>query len=218
MKKNYGKMLDDTLQGLAGQTEKKKLLLHVCCAPCSSYVLEYLCEHFDITAYFYNPNISPRQEYEHRAKELHRLVAEMLPNKSIPIVVEDYDPLPFERMAKGMESLAEGGARCYACYALRLSAAANAAAAMGADYMTTTLSISPHKNAEWLNTLGAREAERVGVAYLYSDFKKHNGYKRSIELSKAYGLYRQDYCGCVYSRLQRENEKNANTVEKENNI
>lgn len=199
-KPNYQKMLDGLLAELPRDGIKKKLLLHACCAPCSSYVLEYLSEYFDITLYFYNPNISPAEEYTFRAEELARLVAEMPLSGPVHLEVADYTPEDFEAIARGLESLPEGGSRCERCYRLRLAATADLAARGGYDYFTTTLSISPYKNAVWLNTIGEEESKRVGVPYLVSDFKKKNGYKRSCELSEQYGLYRQDYCGCVYSK------------------
>ncbi len=199
---NYQLMLDKTLQEIKGA--KPRLLLQACCAPCSSYVLEYLCEFFDITLFFYNPNIAPEKEYFFRAEELKRLVGEMPIENKPKIVVCDYDSVPFFEIAKGMEELPEGGERCFKCYRLRLDAAARYAKDNGFDYFCTTLSISPHKNAEKLNEIGSELSEKYGVKYLYSDFKKKNGYKRSIELSKEYGLYRQNYCGCVFSKAQAE--------------
>ena len=197
---NYQLKLDNTIENLQKQGAKPCLLLQACCAPCSSYVLEYLNEIFDITLLFFNPNISPLKEYLFRAEELKRLVNEM-PMKNKPsIVVCEYDNEPFFEMAKGLEDLAEGNERCFLCYKLRLDKAAQFAKEQGFDYFCTTLSISPHKNAEKLNEIGGELSEKYGVEYLYSDFKKKNGYKRSIELSKEYNLYRQDYCGCVFSK------------------
>lgn len=196
---NYQKRLDDTLNSLNG---KPTLLLHACCAPCSSYVLEYLSNYFDITLLFYNPNISPEAEYEFRCKELIRLVNEMLPQSGIKTVVCDYDSSPFYELAKGLENEPECGKRCKKCYFLRLEAAAEYAKKHEFDYFCTTLSISPHKNAEWLNEIGKELSNKYDVKYLYSDFKKKNGYKRSIELSREYELYRQDYCDCVYSKAE----------------
>lgn len=196
---NYQKRLDDTLNSLNG---KPTLLLHACCAPCSTYVLEYLSNYFDITLLFYNPNISPEAEYEFRCKELIRLVNEMLPQSGIKTVVCDYDSSPFYELAKGLENEPECGKRCKKCYFLRLEAAAEYAKKHEFNYFCTTLSISPHKNAEWLNEIGKELSNKYDVKYLYSDFKKKNGYKRSIELSREYELYRQDYCGCVYSKAE----------------
>ena len=203
-KPNYQLMLEKTIAELNGS--RPRLLLHVCCAPCSSYVLEYLSPYFDITLFFYNPNISPKAEYDFRADELKRLVSLMGLEGKVSVICAEYDPTPFEILAKGQENIPEGGARCSDCYRLRLSEAARVAAEGGFDYLCTTLSISPYKNATWLNTIGAEEATKYGIKYLFSDFKKKNGYKRSCELSEKYSLYRQDYCGCVYSKRQSENK------------
>lgn len=184
-----------------------RLLLHVCCAPCSSYILEYLSRYFDITALFYNPNISPQSEYEYRAQELIRLTAEMPLPHSVTCRIEDYDPAAFLNVSKGLENEPEGGERCTACYRLRLTETAKIAAAEGYDYFTTTLSISPLKDAVRLNTIGGELAEEYGVPYLFSDFKKREGYKRSIQLSAEYDLYRQDYCGCAFSKAEAQRRK-----------
>ena len=196
---NYQKKLDVLLAGLG---EGRRLLLHSCCAPCSSYVLEYLSRYMEITVFYYNPNISPKQEYEERVEEQKRLIAEMPCIYPVHFVEGDYRPEFFYRMVKGHEEDREGGERCFICYELRLREAAELAAAGGYDYFTTTLSISPLKNAAMLNQIGGRLSEEYGVPYLYSDFKKKNGYKRSLELSAEYKLYRQNYCGCVYSRAE----------------
>lgn len=184
-----------------------KLLLHVCCAPCSSHVLEILSQQFDITIYFYNPNITKEPEYEKRIKELKRFVIEAPFAQNIKIIEERYDPDTFFTMAKGLEKEPERGARCYKCYELRLRKTAQYAKAHGFDFFTTTLSISPHKNATWLNDIGASLASTYGVQHLYSDFKKKNGYARSIQLSKEYHLYRQDYCGCIFSEEEANKRK-----------
>ncbi|MCD7891882.1 MAG: epoxyqueuosine reductase QueH [Ruminococcus sp.] len=197
-KVNYGLMLDKKLDELRETGEKPTLLLHACCAPCSSYVLEYLHELFEITLYFCNPNIAPQEEYDYRKSELKRLVKEM--KLDVKIIDEDYDPAPFYELAKGLEDLPERGGRCRRCIGYRLKMAGAKAAELHADYFTTTLTISPHKNCAFINECGAVTADEVGVSYLFSDFKKHEGYKRSIELSRQYGLYRQNYCGCVYSK------------------
>ena len=199
-KQNYQRCLEQTIAAECVDGRRPTLLLHACCAPCSSYVLEFLSKQFEITLFFYNPNISPEEEYRFRERELCRLVDDMGLSEHVKILHGAYEPERFEALAKGLEELPEGGSRCHACYRLRLSEAANAAKAGGFDFFTTTLSISPYKNAEWLNTIGAEEGDRVGVRYLFSDFKKKNGYRRSCELSATYGLYRQDYCGCVYSK------------------
>lgn len=208
---NYQKMLDEVIEKNQKNGIKPTLLLHACCAPCSSYVLEYLNQFFDITMFFYNPNISPREEFEFRLSELKRLINEM--NLNIKVTVGEYDSDLFYENSKGHESEPEGGERCFKCYEMRLRKTALLAKCGGFDYFTTTLSISPYKNAEKLNEIGGRLSEEYGVKYLYSDFKKKNGYKSSIELSKIYSLYRQDYCGCVFSKeitrkLRAEKEKN----------
>lgn len=205
--RNYQKELDGLLEKLTREEKVPVLLLHSCCAPCSSYVLEYLSQYFHIALYYYNPNISPAEEYEKRIAEQKRLIMEMNLHYPVQFLEGAYDPERFYSMAKGMEELPEGGERCFACYELRLREAAIEAVRIGADYFTTTLSISPMKNAHKLNEIGERLAKEYGVAYLNSDFKKKNGYKRSIELSREYGLYRQDYCGCVFSRQERERQK-----------
>lgn len=187
------------------------LLLHACCAPCSSYVLEYLAEHFNITVFFYNPNITEKEEYEKRKNELKRLIAEKPFRYPVKMIDGDYSPQIFFDMAKGMENIAEGGERCFLCYEIRLRETARLAKELDFEYFCTTLSVSPHKNAAKLNELGGRLSDEYKIPYLYSDFKKRNGYKRSIELSAQYGLYRQNYCGCIYSRIQaekKEQEKN----------
>lgn len=178
----------------------KKLLLHVCCAPCSSHVLETLENQYNITAYFYNPNITEKEEYVKRINELKRFADEAPFAENVCVIDGDYEPELFWEMSKGLESEPERGIRCYRCYELRMRKTAIYAKENGYDIFTTTLSISPHKNAKWLNEIGMRLSEELGIDYLYSDFKKKNGYARSIELSKEYNLYRQNFCGCVYSK------------------
>ncbi|MCC8191860.1 MAG: epoxyqueuosine reductase QueH [Ruminococcus sp.] len=204
---NYSKELEGIIASIGDK--KPTLFLHACCAPCSSYVLEYLSSHFDITLYFYNPNISPAEEYNKRLDELKRLVKEMGPD--IKIIEGEYNPDEFFEIAKGLENLPEGGERCKKCYRLRLQKTAQLANSLGYDYFCTTLSISPHKNAEWINEIGATLASELDVKFLPSDFKKKNGYKRSIELSREYNLYRQNFCGCVFSKKQAE-EKTSTKV------
>ena len=196
---NYQKELEKLLAQLEAEQRVPSLLIHSCCAPCSSYVLEYLSEYFKITVFYYNPNIYPESEYTKRIAEQQKLIRDMEFRYPVSFLAGKYDKEKFYEMAAGMEDLKEGGARCTKCYELRLSEAAGQAAAGGFDYFTTTLSISPMKNAQKLNEIGLRVGEKYGVKYLVSDFKKKNGYKRSIELSKEYGLYRQDYCGCEFS-------------------
>ena len=209
MKQNYQILLDRALERIASENRKPRLLLHACCAPCSSYVLEYLSRYFAITVLFYNPNISPTTEFNLRAEELKRLIADMPLSNPVEYKISDYDPKPFFDIAKGREDLPEGGERCTACYRLRLEETARIAQKDGYDYFTTTLSISPLKDAERLNTIGAELAQQYSVPYLFSDFKKRDGYKRSIQLSAEYGLYRQDYCGCIYSKRDAETHKNT---------
>lgn len=204
---NYQKELDKTLEQLEKEAKVPTLLLHSCCAPCSSYVLEYLSQYFQITVFYYNPNIYPESEYTKRILEQQTLIGQMKSKYPVSFMAGAYDKERFYAMAEGMETLKEGGARCMKCYELRLREAAEVAKKGNFDYFTTTLSISPMKNAVKLNEIGMRLAEKYQVAYLLSDFKKKNGYKRSIELSKEYGLYRQDYCGCEFSKRERERQK-----------
>ena len=196
---NYAREMDKLLQGLAGR--RPRLLLHACCGPCSSAVLEQLCHYFDITILYYNPNIWPAEEYHRRETELERFVAEAHP-LGVQVVEDRYEPAEFYAAARGLEAEPERGARCTACYRLRMRRAAEYAAAHGFDYFTTTLSISPHKDAARINQIGQALAAEYGVPHLPSDFKKKNGYLRSLQLSDEYGLYRQDYCGCVFSARQ----------------
>lgn len=204
---NYQKELDKLIERLSKEEKVPKLLLHSCCAPCSSYVLEYLSDYFEITVFYYNPNIFPESEYTKRILEQQMLIGEMSYRHPISFLAGNYDRERFLELAKGLEHLKEGGERCFACYELRLQEAARLAKEGGFDYFTTTLSISPLKNADKLNEIGVKIGGKYDVTYLQSDFKKKNGYKRSIELSKEYGLYRQDYCGCEYSYRDRQREK-----------
>lgn len=206
MKENYQIILNKTIEEIQKNNIVPTLLLHSCCAPCSSYVLEYLSEFFDITVFYYNPNISPEEEFQKRVCEQKRLISEMPLKRKVNFIEGKYDCKSFYDMAKGLENLPEGGERCFKCYRLRLTETAKLAADNGFDYFTTTLSISPHKNAQVLNQIGKEIGDTHNVKYLFSDFKKRNGYKRSCELSQIYGLYRQDYCGCVYSKIAREKE------------
>lgn len=202
--RNYQKELDMLLEKLTAEQSRPKLLIHSCCAPCSSYVLEYLSEYFDITIFYYNPNIYPAEEYDRRVEEQKQLIKAMPLRSNVQFLQGEYRPEVFHTAVKGLEKEREGGERCFACYRLRLSEAARVAKEGGFDFFTTTLSISPHKNADKLNEIGEQLAEEYGVSHLSSDFKKKNGFKRSIELSEKYSLYRQDYCGCVFSKRDRE--------------
>ena len=206
---NYQRMLDGIITSLAASKEtdgrRPTLLLHACCAPCSSYCVEYLAAHFDILLFFYNPNMESAAEYDKRSAELLRLIERMeedgtLKRGSVRAHICSYEPGVFEEMARGLESEPERGARCRKCYEMRMRAAAAVAAREGFDYFTTTLSISPLKNAQWINEIGISLQEEYGVRHLPSDFKKKGGFLRSTELSERYGLYRQDYCGCRFSK------------------
>ena len=216
--RNYAKELDKIIDGLnAPSAERKSLLLHSCCAPCSSYVMEYLREYFDLTVFYYNPNITEDGEYQKRVEEQKRLIAEY--NRQVEegcfeemhstaaagpvkIIEGDYEPECFYELARGLEKCREGGERCFKCYRLRLENTSAMAAARNDEYITTPLTNIPIKNARKLNEIGERLAKEYDIPWLPSDFKKKDGYKRSIELSREYDLYRQDYCGCVYSRRQ----------------
>ena len=201
--RNYQKEMEKLIEGFQG--ERKSLLLHSCCAPCSSAVLEKLQEIFEITVYYYNPNISEDLEYRKRVEEQKRLIdAFNQKNPDFPIKVIDgeYEPQEFYKIAKGLENCPEGGERCFKCYALRLEKTAQVAKEGNYDYFTTTLTISPLKNAGKLNEIGEEMALKYGTTFLPSDFKKKEGYKRSIELSKEYDLYRQNFCGCAFSKAE----------------
>lgn len=205
--RNYAKELEYLIEKNQEQGRVPTLLLHACCAPCSSAVLEYLSRFFAITLLYYNPNIAPYEEYEKREAELRRLVREMDVVHPVQLLPCSYDGQAYCQAVEGLEGEPEGGKRCTACFRLRLEYTARQAAKLHFGYFTTTLSISPLKNARLLNQLGEEMGEKYGVAHLPSDFKKKDGYKRSVELSKVYGLYRQDYCGCVFSKAQRQREK-----------
>ena len=197
---NYDLEMEKQINHLDG---KKKLLLHACCAPCSSTVLERIAKYFDITILYYNPNITDSEEYESRIQELKKFVSEInLDN--IKVMPGRYEPEEFFEMSKGLEQEKERGKRCYQCYKLRLEETVKIAEQQNFDFFTTTLSISPYKNSKWLNEIGTDLEKKYQSTYLYADFKKKNGYKRSIELSKQYNLYRQDYCGCIYSKKEKE--------------
>ena len=201
---NYQLVLDETLKQISLSGKTPKLLLHACCAPCSSYVLEYLSEYFEITIYYYNPNIHPENEYIRRINELKKFLTEFKPKNTVNLVEENYNSLEYFNEIKGLENLGEKSERCYKCYKLRMKKAVKYAKNNNFDYFTTTLSISPYKKSDWINEIGGMLEQKYNVKYLYADFKKKNGYKRSLELSKEYGLYRQDYCGCIYSKQERE--------------
>ena len=207
MKINYQLAMERELAEIARREGRPRLLLHSCCAPCSSAVLERLTDWFDLTVFYYNPNIAPEEEFLRRAEEQRRLIAELPHAHEIQFRCGEYESEAFEALARGLEDMPEGGERCTRCFRLRLGKTAALAAREGFDYFTTTLSISPLKDAQRLNAIGGELAEQFGVAYLFSDFKKKNGYKRSCELSVQYELYRQDYCGCRFSQMEQEKKK-----------
>ncbi len=196
--RNYQRELEQVIDGFAEKVPV--LFLHSCCAPCSSYVLEYLSQYFRITVFYYNPNIYPAGEYCRRVEEQQRLISEMSLRHPVSFIEGEYDAEHYYEAVRGLESEPEGGARCRVCFEMRLRETAQRAALVHADYFATTLTISPLKNAAVINEIGERVAQEYGIAWLPSDFKKKNGFKRSGELSAQYGLYRQNYCGCVFSR------------------
>ena len=205
---NYQVELEKIIKQLPDTS--KRLLLHSCCAPCSSYVLEYLRQYFRITVFYYNPNISESEEYTRRVAEQKRLIQEMnensLESNKIDIIEGNFEPASYFTTIKGLEQEKEGGARCEACFRLRLYETACVAAKEGFDYFTTTLTISPLKNAKLLNEIGIKAGNEMKVEFLPSDFKKKSGYQRSVELSKEHELYRQDYCGCIFSKMERNQQ------------
>lgn len=210
-KVNYQKELERIIEGLQKSGEVPSLFLHSCCAPCSSYVLEYLSEYFRITLFYFNPNISLEEEYRKRVEEQHRLIGQLPARNEIKFQEGEYHPENYYEAVRGLEKEPEGGARCQVCFELRLREAARLAAANGFDYFTTTLSISPLKNAQKLAEISKVMEAEYGVKWLPSDFKKKEGYKRSIELSAEYDLYRQNYCGCVFSKGNEKTENTENT-------
>lgn len=214
MRENYSQQLSKLIEKLQKEGKVPHLLLHACCAPCSSHCLEYLSRYFRITVFYYNPNISPKEEYSLRIEEIKRFVKEFKAENEITLIEGKYEPERYFQTIKGFEEEPEGGKRCELCFKLRLSESAKLAKELNADYYTTTLSISPLKNAELLNQIGKEEGDAVGITHLPSDFKKKGGYARSIELSKEYNLYRQNFCGCVYS-MQEAKERETKKIAKE---
>ena len=194
---NYDFEMEKQIKEIA---EGEKLLLHACCAPCSSAVLERIGNFFEISILYYNPNITEKEEYEKRIDEIKKLISMIHPKYKVSLIEGDYNPEKFFEMAKGLEKEPERGKRCYKCYEMRLEETAKIAEKLGFNHFATTLTLSPHKNSNWINEIGEELTKKYNTNYLYSDFKKKNGYKRSIELSKEYNLYRQDYCGCIYSK------------------
>lgn len=200
MKENYQKFMENILKNINGET----LLLHSCCAPCSSYVIELLSNYFKITVFYYNPNISPVSEYKKRVEEQKRFISNLNTKYKVDFIEGDYEHDKYLKFVEGLENESEGGKRCFKCYNQRLEKTAKLAKENNYDYFCTTLSVSPYKNANKLNEIGSCLEDKYQIKYLYSDFKKNDGYKRSIELSKKYDLYRQDYCGCVFSKKIKE--------------
>ncbi len=207
MKMNYQLEMEKIIKQETAKNKVPKLLLHACCAPCSSRVLEVLSDYFEITILYYNPNIFPEVEFEKRLTELKRLVKDLKTKYPVEVWPGRYEPKEFFTMARGHEKDKEGGERCFKCYRLRLEETVKLAKENHFDYFTTTLSISPYKNSRVLNEIGRELAEKYNLSYLFSDFKKKDGYHRSIELSEKYHLYRQDYCGCIYSKQERDEKK-----------
>ncbi len=200
IKINYDKLMQDEIASLNG--ERKSVLLHTCCGPCSSACIERLHNDLDVTVYYYNPNIEPKEEYLKRKETQIGLLKEL----NIPYIDADYDNEEFREKVKGLESEPEGGARCPVCFKMRLDKTARVAKENNFDYFCTSLTVSPHKNSAIINLIGESISKEVGIKYLYADFKKREGYKRSIELSREYNLYRQDYCGCLFSKGDRIEE------------
>ncbi len=211
---NYQRRMEELIADSCTDGKVPRLLLHSCCAPCSSYCLMTLSEYFEVTVLYYNPNIYPEEEYHMRAREQERFIREFPAKHPVSFLEGEYDTARFYAMAKGLEAEPERGRRCTRCYELRLREAAEYAVRGNFDFFTTTLSISPMKDADRLNAIGGRLAEEYGVAYLFSDFKKKDGYKKSTEISREYGMYRQDYCGCVFSLREREQIKALQNKEK----
>ena len=207
MNENYQKKLEKLINDINEKNITPTLLLHSCCAPCSSYVIEYLSPYFNITILYYNPNISPIEEYEKRKQEQIKLIKKLPTKNKVNILDCDYDNDLYEKTIKGLEKEPERGSRCTKCFLLRLEKTAITAKKNNFDYFGTTLTVSPYKNSKLLNEIGLSLQEKYNIKYLYSDFKKNNGYKRSIELSKEYNLYRQNYCGCIYSRINSQSSK-----------
>lgn len=208
MTMNYDLLMEEQIKKLE---EGSTLLMHACCAPCSSACLERLGNYFDISIFYYNPNITDKDEYLKRVEEIKKFISSFKTKYPIKLIEGRYEPEEFFKIAKGLEDEPERGKRCFECYKLRLSETAKVASELNFDYFCTTLTLSPYKNAVWLNEIGEELNSNYNSTYLYSDFKKRNGYKRSIELSKEFDLYRQDYCGCVYSLRDELNRKKNKT-------
>ena len=196
---NYQRVMEEEIEKIKAAGTTPSLLLHSCCGPCSSYVLECVARFFSVTLFYYNPNIYPEKEYIHRLNEQIKLINAMPSKNKISLMESEYDHESFLTAVKGLEKEKEGGKRCTECFKLRLTESAKKAKEYGFDYFSTTLTVSPHKNSQLLNELGKEISNRYSVKYLYSDFKKKEGYKRSVQLAKQYELYRQNYCGCEFS-------------------
>lgn len=205
MKINYQLILDKTLDQIKEMDKKPRLLIHSCCGPCSSYLLDYLNDYFDIGVFYYNPNIYPQEEFYYRKREQEELIGKM--GLDIEFIGIDHNPEDFYLIAKGLEDLREGGPRCHKCYRIRLEQTGKYAKENGFHYFTTSLSISPHKNAQVLNQIGKDLENELGIKYLYSDFKKRDGFKKSVQLSEKYNMYRQEYCGCEFSLRDYDNRQ-----------
>jgi len=203
MNTNYHKLC---LEEISKLDNPKKILLHSCCAPCSSYVITFLSNYFDITILYYNPNISPKEEYEKRKEEQIRLIKTLKTKSKLNFLDCDYENNLYDQSVIGYEKQPEGGSRCHICFNLRLEKTAKLAKQHNYDYFCSTLTVSPHKNSQIINKIGENTSKKYNIKWLYSDFKKNEGFKQSIELSKKYNLYRQDYCGCIYSKKERENQ------------
>ena len=201
---NYHKLC---LEEISKQTNTKSIMLHSCCAPCSSYVITFLSNYFDITILYYNPNISPKEEYEKRKKEQIKLIQNLKTKNKLNFLDCDYDNDIYEKNIKGFENTPEGGSRCHICFNLRLDKTGKLAKENNYDYFCSTLTVSPHKNSKIINEIGEKISQKYQIKWLYSDFKKNEGFKQSIELSKKYELYRQDYCGCTYSKKAKEKQE-----------
>lgn len=206
---NYNKLMEEEIERNTSQNIIPSILLHSCCAPCSSHVIATLTPYFNITILYYNPNIEPYEEYLKRKEEEIRFIKEYPNQNKLDIIDCDYDNDKFHEMSIGLEEVPEGGARCIKCYYLRMKKTAQLAKENNYDYFATTLTVSPLKNSTKLNEIGESLSKKYNIKYLYSDFKKKNGYLHSIELAKQYSLYRQDYCGCIYSKIEREKQKSA---------
>ncbi len=206
-KVNYQSLLDKLIENLVREGQVPSLLLHSCCGPCSSYCIEYLSQYFHVTVFYYNPNIYPDEEYYHRVREQQRFISLFPTRYPVAFIEGDFDKDSFYQMSRGLENEPERGKRCSKCFELRLGRTAKKAAALGFDFFATTLTISPMKDASLLNEIGQVLGQQYGVAWLPSDFKKKNGYKRSTEISREYDMYRQDYCGCIFSYKERQEQK-----------